>query len=261
MQNTSYLKEDENFSKYYGVDYTNWFDKIVEQYAVLNDAIGKYQAYEIVYHSTILSERVIDKDEQLANYKRLMAEYVQVLDSKISDLVDETFASMQGDPANIGKGVTVQIDRASLITRACETMNLSESELLSDKFTFAADLDKVISKYTLEYPEKIGAAVAAIGGSDMVYTSAYNYVTDSVTGDSDYVHTDFTCDNSNVVMVVYQDNTKPDGEKVVFFLNYNLFAVNITVDNRIDPNLAEGETYTYTLPKHGFVKITEQEGN
>lgn len=260
MQNTNYLKEDENFSKYYGVDYENWFDKLVEQYATLNSAIGKYQKYEIVYHSTILSERVIDKDEELANYKRLIAEYVAVADQKISELVDAAFEAMKQDPANIGKGVSVSIDRASLITKATEIMNISEAELLSDRFTFASALDAVIAKYVNEYPAKADATVVSFGGTDMVYTSQYDYVTDSLTGDENYDYTDFTCDNSNVVMVVYQDNTVENGDQVVFLLNYNMFAVDITIDNRIDPNLADGETRTIRLEKHGYDKITSEEG-
>ncbi len=259
-QNTSYLKEDENFSKYYGVDYENWFDKLVEQYAVLNEAIGKYQKYEIVYHSTILSERVIDKDEKLANNKRLMAEYVSVVDSKISAFVDAAFEAMKQDPANIGKGVSVSIDRDSLIDKAVEIMNIDEQELLGAGYTFASDLDAVIAKYVNEYPAKADATVVSFGGAEMVYTSQYDYVTDSVTGDENYDYTDFTCDNSNVVMVVYQDNTVANGDKVVFLLNYNMFSVDITIDNRIDPNLADGETRTITLEKHGYGKITSEEG-
>ena len=77
------MKNDENLSKYYGVDYENWFDGIVESYSELNGLIKDYQTYEIVDHKVLIGERIIDEDEVLANRKAIMNEFVQALDDKI----------------------------------------------------------------------------------------------------------------------------------------------------------------------------------
>ena len=250
-QNANHLKEDEMLSKYYGVDYANWFDKIVEQYAFLNDAIGGLQKYEIVYHSTILSERIIDADEMAANYVRLIKEFIEIVDRDLSDLADKTLEEMRQDDANIGKGLEINIDKASIVAYAEEILGLTEEELSDNNFETM--LDEVIAKYEAEYPAKTGATVVSFDSSNIVYESSYAYVTDSVANAENYERTDFTCDNGNVVMVTYKNPT--DGKTVTFILNYNIFDVEVKVDNTIDPSLADGEIKSYSLGKLDFVKI------
>ena len=43
----------------------------------------------------------------------------------------------------------------------------------------------------------------------------------------------------------------------LLLLNYNVFDVEIKIDNTINPYLADGEVVTYVLGDHEFVKIAK----
>ena len=253
MQNTNYLKNDEMLSKYYGVDYKNWFDKLVDQYTTLNGEIGDLQQYEIVDHRIVLSERVIDEAEKAQNYKNLIAELISAIDSSIYDAIVAKQDEMSGDVNYIGKGLKVEFERADLMQYADELINLTTDELKAD---FAADLDKVLDKYSAEFSGDgyLDPVKLTFNSSDVSYRSIYNYVTDSVATAGDrYVYTDFTCDNGNVVMVTYED--PKTGDKVVFLLNYNAFSVDIIIDNTVNPSLSDGETEKITLKPYGYYRM------
>ncbi len=256
MQNTNYLKDDENLSKYYGVDYKNWFDKLVTQYTTLNAEIGDLQTYEIVGHKSILSERVIDSLESERNYNNLISELAEVIDSTIYRAIVAKQDEMIRDDANIGRGVKVEIARAELIAYAKETINLATAEL---EAKFTAALDEVIAKYTAEFSGEgyANPEVVTVGEADITYKSIYNYFTNSVaTSGDDYNRTDFTSDNGNVVMVTYRHPVS--GDEVVFLLNYNAFAVDVIIDNTVDPSLAAGETEKITLKPYGYHRIGKE---
>lgn len=63
MQNTSLLKEDPEFNKFYSVSFDIWYDEVVELYGVLNDAIGDLQTAQIVDHEFLIGERVPTAEE------------------------------------------------------------------------------------------------------------------------------------------------------------------------------------------------------
>lgn len=66
-QNTNYLKESEEFNRYYSVGFDIWYDDLVEAYTKLNDAIGDCQTATIDDHEFILGERVPTEAEALAD--------------------------------------------------------------------------------------------------------------------------------------------------------------------------------------------------
>jgi hypothetical protein len=74
--------------------------------------------------------------------------------------------------------------------------------------------------------------------------------------DEDYVRTDFTCDNGNVVMVTYESVV--DGNTTVFILNYNVFSVKIKLDDALLEKFADDERLGadgyITLDKYDFIK-------
>lgn len=238
-QNTDFMKDDIVLNKYYGVSYQNWYDSMVESYTEVNNAIGKYQKYNIVDHKTVIAERVINDAEQEANFKTLREEFVAMVDSQLHEDIDDAFDSMFGDPANVGKGVRVTVDVDALIAQACDVLNLTEAELLATDFD--EDLKAIKTRYENEYqgtPESFNVTFSAVE-----YESKYSYVTDSLATDKDYEYTDFTVDNDLVVMVTYKDSTT--GHTVVFLLNYNIYSVTV--------NLGNGNVYE--LGKYGFVQI------
>lgn len=63
MQNTSLLKEDTEFNKFYSVSFDIWYDEVVELYGTLNDAIGDLQTSQIVDHEFLIGERVPTAEE------------------------------------------------------------------------------------------------------------------------------------------------------------------------------------------------------
>ena len=257
-QNTSHLKEDSLLSKYYGVDYYNWYDQIVEQYDILNDAIGSLQQHKIVDHSIIYAERIIDAEEMNVNYLNLIDEFIVNLDEIVSTKIDITIKEMQGDAAMMGKGVKFSVSEAGLadiIANVCARLNLDASELES-RFNISALINNVLSKYTSVY-NKDGGVEVTVTSDDISYKSKYKYVTDSIGTDDNYAKTDFTCDNGNVVMVKYEKVENGVKDTVVFILNYNIFSVKIKVDTTVHSNVAEycDEDGYITLDSYGFVKI------
>ena len=255
-QNTNYLKENNLLSKYYGVDYENWFDKIVEQYAILNSAVGNLQQHSIADHAVLLCERVVNEQDMRANYERLIAEFLKYVDQAISNKIDLTLKQMRED-GKIGAGLVFSVSDAeleSIIANAADRINLSSEELCAE-FGLDASLREIIDGYHRQY--SAGEEQTSIDGEDIVYKSKYKYVTDSFATDENYVRTDYTCDNGNLVMVCYEREVNGETDRVVFLLNYNIFSVKIKLDSSIHSNIAEycdSDGYI-TLDSYGFVKI------
>ncbi len=244
-RNTSSLKEDEVLNKYYGVDYKNWYDQVVETYDRLNDAIGKYQKYNIVDHTTLIAERVIEESEDAANMTALRNELIEMIEDQIRGNVADAFDSMFDDPENYGRGVKLTVDKTALIAQACELLNLTEDELLATDFD--EKLDNIVTKYEGMYN---GATTNQRGPlsvefSAVEYNSKYSYITDSLATDkkSSYVYTDFTIDNDLVTMVTYKD--METGDTVKFIINYNIYSVLV--------NLGDGQVYE--LGRYDFVVV------
>ena len=123
-----------------------------------------------------------------------------------------------------------------------EILNIEVSELEAGEF--AKKVDAVIAKYESKYN---GAATetdtCTINFSEIVYESKYTYITDSFAQDKDYVYTDYTCDNGNVVMVTYKNGD----HKVKFVINYNNYPVVVKLDN----------DHIYEISKYDFVRFEE----
>ena len=256
-QNTGYLKNDSLLSKYYGVDYHNLFDKIVEQYAVVDGAIGDLQQHKITNHSIIFAERVIVEKEMNENYNNLINEFISELDKAISRKIDAKIKEMrENGQTGVGVKLTISADeRTAIIANAAERLNLDVDAL--SRFAIGAKVDAVIKEYTDIYNKETGEEVAVTADDIKGYVSQYNYMTDSVATDKDYQKTDFTCDNGNVVMVTYEREVDGVKDTVVFLLNYNIFSVKIKVDATVHANFAQycDKDGYITLDSFGFAKI------
>ena len=256
MNNTNYLKEDPILSKYYGVDYDNWFEKIVAQYKTVNDAIGNLQNYRIVDHTKVLAERIINDEEMDANYVRLINEFAAAVGNNISDNIDAAIKEMR-EEGKIGEGVKFSVsdsDFAAILEVFADRVNLS-SKLLSEKYGLDKAVRTVVESYAEDYSEgNVAVTVTAEDVKD--YKTKYAYITDSGMFDENYVYTDFTCDNGNVVMVTYEKETNGKTEQVMFILNYNIFSVKIKLDDSIREQFAEycDEDGYVVLDKYGYLK-------
>ena len=243
-QNTSHMKDDELLSKYYGVSYENWYDTLVENYSILNDAIGGLQQYEIVDHRVVIAERVIEESELIEQNKKIVANLLAYIDAQIQDTVNAKYDEVfNGEYA---RGLKLKVNVDSVVRQAEEIMNLSREELDS-VYGFTASLTEIANKYESMYDgsesnDPIDVNYIAIKD----YTYHTNYITDSEATDSDYKHTEYTIDNGLVVMVTYRNDK---GEEKVFILNYNVYAVNVIVDG-----------VEYPLGKHDFAVKLDKEG-
>ena len=255
-ENTNYLKEDKLLSQYYGVDYENWFTKIVEHQTILNDAIGDLQQHRLASHSILLCERVINERDADINTKKLIEEFLGYVDKAISTKIDRKIKEMR-EEGMLGVGLCFTIsdeEFASLILEAADRTNLPE-DVLCEKYELDRQLTELIDGYRAEY--KDGGEQVSISSADISYKSRYKYVTDSMATDKNYVATDYTCDNGNVVMVSYEREIDGEIDRVVFLLNYNLFSVKIRIDESIHEAFADycDEDGYITLDSFGYVKI------
>ena len=252
--NTEFMKEDPLLNDYYGIDYQNWYDKLVQQYNKLNgdapgDAgLGKYQEYEIVDHSIIMSERVIDSAEVAVNNELLKREFIQLVVSAITDRIDDAYDAMYDDNTSFGKGISLTVDIDYLIDLASAKLNIEKSELdVSDESVadFRSQLESAVAPYLAANNKADGYVVkiTAEAGYELVYKTNYDFVTDSYAYDENYDATDYTADNKRVVVVTYKHPVT--GHEVRFILNYNVYTVKVRLD----------ATREYELPKYGFVKI------
>ncbi len=246
--NTNYLKSDELLSQYYGIDYANWSESILEDYVTIKNAIGDLQNHFIVDHNSLIAERVIDSDEKYSNYERLANEFTGKIFGAIEDKLNLAAASNTDNTGDYN----LVVDRDSVIAVLDNILSsYDDNEEGKNKIReeSVARIDEILAEFE-SYSDGI---TVNFGGDDISTSSRYSYVTDSVANDKDgYKRTDFTCDNGSVVMVVYE---KGD-DRVVFILNYNTFAVEVTVDNTIDASLADGEKKVYTLGAYGCYKLT-----
>ena len=239
--NSSYMKEDEQLSKYYGVDYNNWYAGIVETYHTLNTAIGDLQNYTIVAHSAVIAERILEDEEKATNLVNLQNELLELFEEQLASAVADAYAELKADAAaNVGKKVRVVVDKETLALQFAEILGVSVANIESSAFytEFAAIADA----FEAEYPgsDTEGMNKDVVFGA-INYESKYNYYTDSTAFDEDYKYTDYTLDNGKVVIVTYQN-----GDSIVrFILNYNIYSVRVRLEN--------GKTYD--LDKYEFIRL------
>ncbi len=249
-QNTDLMKDDELLNKYYSVSYENWFDDIVEKYALLNKQIGDLQDYKIVSHEILIGERVIDKDEQEANLKALENEFIEQFKAALQTAIDAKLSELRA-AGDYDKRIGVTADIDMFVALAREKFVLGENENLND--SFKADLEKALADFQKEYSTEGVAAenivpvtILAVNGDEKFdYESKYQYVTTSTARDGDdYDKTDYTVDNDLIVMVTYKN--EKTGKTRSFILNYNIYSVEV--------NLGDG-TVIPPIEKYSFYRI------
>ena len=254
-QNTNYLKDDEQLSKYFGIDYENWKDAIKEQYARLDSALGSLQNALIVNHKAIIAERIPNSEDKRNNYLEMIGEFMTDAEEIIFMLIDAKLAELRPSNGAVGKTLFINIDKASLTEYAKELFNLTADEL--EAYGFSEQLDALVAVFAAEYSTEAGD-IEILFNKDVFVSQRGDYepkyVTDSVAtaGDS-YDTTTLTCDNGSVVLVTYEDAAS--GKTVHFILNYNNYKVNVRVDNTIDKSLADGETKVYTIGRCDFIEF------
>ena len=240
--NIKKLKEDQNLSKYYGVSYTTWKSTVVETYKYINEAIGGLQDYQIVDHVVLVAERVLEEKEDLVNFETQKKLFFASAKAEIEAAVVEKLDAMRNE-SKFGWGLKVEIDREALANLFFEKTQREKSGEVYDKFLkdFAAFCDAIEANYNGSTPNCTDPAKHLDEntpcGCENKYETApiasctvdfSKYVTDSVSTEKvDYVKTNYSIDNGNVVMVTYKKGT----DVVNFILNYNSYSVKVRMDN------------------------------
>lgn len=242
-QNTELMKDDEELNKYYSVSYQSWFDSIVDTYAKLNAEIGDIPDYKIVDHKILIGERVIDEAEVESNLDALKNEFINEVDKAIQLKIDAAYDAMFGVPGEDDRGINLKVDLAALTALAHERLELADDEVLGTAFEQA--LADLVAAYEDEIKiDAVNGYEVTVDETDIDYESAYRYVTGSVATDGKaYEKTDYTVDNDLIVMVTYKNN---EGKTRTFILNYNIYAVEITLP---------GAEVPVVIDKYGFHRI------
>ena len=240
-QNTDVMKDDEEFNKYYSVSYENWFDDIVEKYAIINEQLGDIQDYKIVNHEVLIGERVIDESEQVANLEALKNEFIDQFRLAFEAKIDAALESISA--TDYDKRISVDADIDKLVSDAEERFEFDENEHLPESFRAAlvAVLDEFKKEYDVSGVDEANKVHVIVDSLD--YESAYKYVTGSCARDDDYVSTDYTVDNDLIVMVTYANE---NGDTRAFILNYNIYSVEVTLEDGKEP---------ITIGKYSFARI------
>ena len=242
-QNVEHMKDDEQLNKYYGVNYTTWYDDILITYKELNENLGKLQDYEIVEHSTVIVERTKEENELINNYALIESEYFALLESEIERVVADKFDELRADENTLARiKVVFNIDEIK-----DQFVSIVEKNRLSyNKDSFEGKLNELVKEYVSEYPGSADTAnnvdVAVSGVAN--YDSKYNFYTDSDCRAEDYVYTEYTLDNDKVVIVKYQKGEGADASICYFILNYNIYSVDVTFNGVL-----------YTLDKYTYKQI------
>lgn len=258
-QNTKKLKEDVNLSKYYGVTYATWKESVVETYKYINEAIGDLQTYEIVDHTVLVAERVWNIEEVEKNYIAQKDIFEKTAKAAIEEQIAAKLAEMQAAGDKIGYGLKVVINRENLLANFLSASHRSADDAKAQEF--AAWLDGFCSAIEANYngmsatcPDlSIAEGDTPCHGEscDCKYETLeilscaeeldYSfYVTTSLaTNRTEYVKTNYTVDNGNVVMVTY----KKGSHTVNFILNYNSYAVTV----RMGDELVTVKSYAYVI--------------
>ena len=157
-QNESFMKNDAILNDYFGVSYSSWYKDIVLNYNKLNNAIGDLQDYVISNHQTVIGERVVDAEEEIANYKLLMDELVTMLDGQLDvaiTVADNELREMGG----YSRKIKLNIDRTKLMAQFEDILKLDfdgsevtgNAKLNTVVTTFVADIDALIADYSANY--------------------------------------------------------------------------------------------------------------
>ncbi len=83
-RNSTLMKQDGRWSRYYSIRFDIWFDEMISQYKEINAAIGDLQTSLIVNHEFLIGERIPDAKEVLAN-EELLSEAIYVAVAKAID--------------------------------------------------------------------------------------------------------------------------------------------------------------------------------
>ena len=241
-QNTDLMKDDEELNDNYSISYENWFDDIVEKYALINAQIGDLQDFKIVAHEVLIGERVIDPDEEVENLEALKNEFLEQFRSTLQSAIDAKLVELR-ESGDYSKRIGVAADVDALVAQAHEKFELQDDELLPESFREA--INAILGEFNKEYDISgvDSANVVTVSVDALDYESKYRYVTGSTARDDNYERTDYTVDNDLIVMVTYKHE---DGRTRSFILNYNIYSVEVTLEEGREP---------ITIDKYSFHRI------
>ncbi len=284
-QNSSLLKEDEELSKYYSVRFDIWFNSIVDQYEMLNGAIGDLQLYNIVEHDFIIGERTpteAELEETMAAFNELLLldltrQYKNLIVAKrremrVKRIAQELITAGENTQENLEARLAYVLGEELTNTDKEDIAECLESfqngvpfENLYGKIaTVAIDrakLEEEIAKRTGEALTDDQSALLDAFVADYctenpdAYTVIIDTLSDNVKKKSNQTAShaqmgdayEITDYTDNSGRIVLVTYGKGD-ERVHFVLNYNTYDVNVRLDG-VNGN------EVFKVPSYGFRRI------
>jgi hypothetical protein len=163
-RNTAELKEFQDLSQYYSVNYAIWKDDVKAQYNELNGVLADVQTKLIVNHEFLTGMRVLDVDELMAEIEsanELRSEFeAQYDEQQRLDRINE-IAQARAAAKN---GVTIMEEKLEALTTSAKEIK-AHADLISSK------LDVAMTSYQ-NYLDKLEAGdTTGAKGSLQNYTS------------------------------------------------------------------------------------------
>ncbi len=256
-QNTRYLKENSEYSKYYSLDYSTWKEDIIDTYRTLNELLKDVQSATFEKHEYIVSERLPDADESAESYRisreaiqKAIAEYnaaktrvesaealikrktetepniyrAQILEIlKSGELTEEKMAEIDA--------LKVKIDAAIAVGEKEQYVaNLAAAK--KDFEAAKASLDAVMDQYAPLYKVEEADRMDPSAYTRDSYVGTYYIdengkyvltVTGKIDVDGNVLKSEYVINDSSVVKVSYDNG-------VSFYLNYNYFDVLVNIN-------------------------------
>ena len=240
--NTEFMKENDDANLYYSVDYEHWYTNVLDNYNKLNNAIGKLQNYQIIDHKEMIAEKAVNSAQAKANLIKVYTEYIGIVDRYINAKIDAAYEEMKAGKDYVGKGIYLDVDVRALEAEfeAIVNSEVDFAELAANDDSLPTLEELVAEIKVLRGHKEDGTLVSVkteeeIAELNAYHTerSVYDFYTDSFAEDgADYDETVYTAVNHNVVKVTY-GKTLEDGtvDTVSFLLNYNIYAVNVRLDD------------------------------
>lgn len=121
-ENTNELKESETYNKYYSVDYQNWKDEVISQYATINEALSDLQTTLIDNHEFVSAYRVPTEAELEADYAEAEAKTAEAEKKLAEQIAKEELDKLLAER----KGTKVSTSEKRVSTEYTVTLKTTE---------------------------------------------------------------------------------------------------------------------------------------
>lgn len=274
-KNTTALKDDEMFSKYYSVRYDIWEEEVIERYNQLNDAMADVQTKLITDHKFISGTRVPDINEIEADIKSI-ADVIEALNAEYDEKATyyanqyiRNYITGSAEAATYSDEIKAQIvgilaakdEYTNALVEFGRTVSanagsMTDKQLIAAANAYITEFNSITSIRN-NYPEATVEAIRNVEALYQKYSDSFRIlgkmllaelnIGASVSAEYPVNDTKYEAPENTIAIVTYGD--KVNGTYVdykSFILNYNNYTV--VVEDEVGGG-------TYTIPAYGYAEI------